>query len=145
MKTVRHFGIVVSNLEKSLHFYEDLLGLSAKRDMVEEGEFIDAILGLKNVKVRTVKMKAENGDTLVELLEYASHQGKKRENYEIFDLGASHVAFTVENVEKEYRKLQEQGVVFTCEPQVSPDGKAKVTFCVDPDGVPIELVQELTV
>jgi len=60
-------------------------------------------------------------------------------------LGASHVAFTVENVEKEYRKLQEQGVVFTCEPQVSPDGKAKVTFCVDPDGVPIELVQELTV
>ncbi|OHA64804.1 MAG: hypothetical protein A3J30_01370 [Candidatus Wildermuthbacteria bacterium RIFCSPLOWO2_02_FULL_47_9c] len=145
MKTVRHFGIVVSNLEKSLHFYEDLLGLSAKRDMVEEGEFIDAILGLKNVKVRTVKMKAENGDTLVELLEYASHQGKKRENYEIFDLGASHVAFTVENVEKEYRKLQEQGVVFTCEPQVSPDGKAKVTFCYDPDGVPIELVQELTV
>ena len=145
MKTVRHFGIVVSNLEKSLHFYEDLLGLSAKRDMVEEGEFIDAILGLKNVKVRTVKMKAENGDTLVELLEYASHQGKKRENYEIFDLGASHVAFTVENVEKEYRKLQEQGVVFTCEPQVSPDGKAKVTFCFDPDGVPIELVQELTV
>ena len=145
MKTVRHFGIVVSNLEKSLHFYEGLLGLSATRDMVEEGEFIDAILGLKNVKVRTVKMKAENGDTLVELLEYASHQGKKRENYEIFDLGASHVAFTVENVEKEYRKLQEQGVVFTCEPQVSPDGKAKVTFCVDPDGVPIELVQELTV
>ena len=145
MKAIRHFGIGVSDLEASLHFYRDLLGLEIKRDMVEEGIFIDAILGLQGVKVRTVKMAAANGDTLVELLEYASHQGKKRENYEIFDLGASHVAFTVENVEKEYRKLQEQGVVFTCEPQVSPDGKAKVTFCYDPDGVPIELVQELTV
>lgn len=143
MKAVRHFGIVVSNLEKSLHFYRDLLGLEIRRDMPEEGEFIDTILGLKGVKVRTVKMAAANGDTLVELLEYQSHKGKKRENYEIFDLGASHVAFTVENVGEEYKRLQEDGVHFTCSPQVSPDGKAKVTFCYDPDGVPIELVEEI--
>lgn len=143
MKNVRHFGIVTHDMEKSLHFYWDLLGLQIKRDMQEEGEFIGTILGLRNVKVHTVKMISENGDTLIELLEYASHKGKKRENYEIFDLGASHVAFTVENVDHEYKKLKEQGISFTCEPQVSPDGKAKVTFCFDPDGVPIELVQEL--
>jgi len=145
MKAIRHFGIVVSDLEASLHFYGDLLGLSVKRDMVEEGEFVDAILGLKNVKVRTVKMKAENGDTLVELLEYQSHKGKRREDYRIFDLGASHIAFTVEDTDAEYERLKKEGVSFICAPQVSPDGKAKVTFCVDPDGVPIELVQELTV
>jgi len=143
MKTIRHFGIVASNIEKSLHFYRDLLGLKIQRDMLEEGEFIDAILGLRGAKVRTVKMAAENGDTLVELLEYQSHKGKKREDYEIFDLGASHVAFTVHDVAEEYQKLKEQGISFTCEPQVSPDGKAKVTFCYDPDGVPVELVQEL--
>jgi len=27
MKTIRHFGIVVSDMEKSLHFYRDMLGL----------------------------------------------------------------------------------------------------------------------
>lgn len=143
MKAVRHFGIVVQDMEKSLHFYRDLLGLRIKRDMQEEGEFIDTILGLQKVKVHTVKMASDNGDTFVELLEYASHKGEKREHYEIFDLGASHVAFTVENVEQVYAHLKEQGIAFTCPPQVSPDGKAKVTFCFDPDGVPIELVQEL--
>lgn len=144
MKSIRHFGIVVEDLEKSLHFYQDLLGLKTKRDMQEEGEFIDTILGLQNVKVHTVKMASENGDTLVELLHYTSHQGKKREGYEIFDLGASHLAFTVEDVDREYKNLQEHGVRFTCLPQISPDGRAKVTFCFDPDGVPIELVQQLT-
>ena len=145
MKAIRHFGIVVQNMEKSLHFYRDLLGLQIKRDMQEEGEFIDTILGLQKVKVHTVKMVSDNGDTLVELLEYTSHEGKRRENYEIFDVGASHVAFTVENADAEYERLQEAGVRFNCSPQVSPDGKAKVTFCYDPDGVPIELVEELKV
>lgn len=143
MKNIRHFGIVVQDLEKSLRFYRNLLGLEIKRDMQEEGEFIDTILGLKNVRVRTVKMVSQNGESLVELLEYASHKGKKRENDEIFDLGASHVAFTVEDVDQEYKRLRAQGISFTCEPQISPDGKAKVTFCYDPDGVPVELVQEL--
>ena len=143
MKAIRHFGIVVQDMGKSLHFYRDLLGLQIKRDMQEEGEFIDAILGLQNVKVHTVKMISQNGDTLVELLEYTSHKGKRRENYEIFDLGASHVAFTVENAEEVYKKLKEQDVEFTCSPQISPDKKAKVMFCFDPDGVPVELVEEL--
>lgn len=142
MKNVRHFGIVTHDMEKSLHFYRDLLGLQIKRDMQEEGEFIGTILGLRNVKVHTVKMISENGDTLIELLEYASHKGKKRENYEIFDLGASHVAFTVSNLEEEYARLQNEGVAFISSPQISPGGR-KVAFCLDPDGVPVELVEEL--
>ncbi len=143
MKAVRHFGVVVTDLEKSLHFYRDLLGLTIKRDMLEHGEFIDAISGMRNIKVRTVKMAADNGDTLVELLCYASHPRKARKNNELPNIGASHVAFTVENVDEEYKKLQEAGVRFNCPPQISVDGKAKVTFCYDPDGVPVELVQEL--
>ncbi len=143
MKNVRHFGIVTNDMEKSLRFYRDLLGLQIKRDMLEEGKFISTILGLEQVKVRTIKMAAKDGDTLVELLEYKSHQGKERENYEIFDLGASHLAFTVNDVDGEYESLQKEGVVFISAPQVSPDGKAKVAFCLDPNGVPVELVQEL--
>ncbi|SRR3989338_7912242 len=143
MKAVRHFGIVTNDIEKSLLFYRDLLGLKIRRDVLEGGEFVSTILGLKQVKVRTVKMLAENGDTLVELLEYQSHRGKERENYEIFDLGASHIAFTVKDVGEEYQRLQEKGIRFISSPQVSPDGKAKVAFCLDPNGVPIELVQEL--
>ena len=69
MKAIRHFGIVVSNAEKSLHFYGDLLGLKMQRDIIEEGPFVEGLLGLKNVKVRTMKMAADDGN-LIELLYY---------------------------------------------------------------------------
>ncbi len=132
MKTIRHCGIVVSDMEKSLHFYRDILGLKIKVDALEEGEFIDTILGMQKVKVRTVKMAADEGDSLVELLFY--HSQPK---------GASHTAFTVENLDNEYKKLKDQGVKFISEPQVSPNGKAKVALCYDPDGVPVELVEQI--
>lgn len=142
MKAVRHTGIVVSNLEKSLHFYRDILGLKVQRDMLEEGEFIDNISGLKNVKVRTIKMSADDNN-LIELLYYESHKRKPRKNNELPNIGVSHPAFTVENIDYEYKRLKEKGVKFNCPPQISPDGKAKVTFCYDPDGVSIELVEVL--
>lgn len=143
MKNIRHFGIVVADMENSLKFYRDLLGLKIKIDALEEGPFIDAISGIKDIKVRTVKMTADEGNTLVELLCYESHKRERRENNEIPNIGASHPAFTVENLDYEYKRLREKGVKFNCLPQISPDGKAKVAFCQDPDGVLIELVEQL--
>ena len=159
MKNIRHFGIVVTDIEKSLEFYRDMLGFKIKIDVLEEGKFIDAILGLKDVKVRTVKMVADDGN-LIELLWYQSHaraaakgeeedlssltKGKKMESKEIFNIGASHPAFTVENIDEEYKRLKEKGIKFISLPQVSPNGKAKVAFCYDPDGVPVELVEEIS-
>ena len=142
MKTIRHFGIVVSDIKTSLHFYRDLLGLKIKIDMLEEGKFIDTILGIKNVKVRTIKLAADDG-CLLELLWYKSHPRKRRKNNNACDIGASHPAFTVENLDYEYKRLKEKGIKFNCSPQISLDKKAKVTFCKDPDGVLIELVEKL--
>ena len=48
---VRHIGIVVKNIENSLKFYRDLLGLQIQRAMNESGEYIDNMLGFKDVKV----------------------------------------------------------------------------------------------
>ena len=141
MKAIRHFGIVVSDIKKSLHFYRNLLGFKIKKDMLEESKFIDNILNLKNVKVRTIKMSADD-DNLVELLWYKSHPRKPNKK-EICDIGASHIAFTVDNLDCEYKRLKKQRIKFSCPPRISPDGRAKVTFCYDPDGTPIELVEEL--
>ena len=103
MKAIRHFGIVVSDIEKSLKFYRDLLGLKIKVDAIEEGPFIDAISGLKNIKVRTVKMVADEGDTLIELLCYESHKRERRENNELPNIGAPHPAFTVNDIDYEFK------------------------------------------
>ena len=139
---VRHIGIVVKNIENSLKFYRDLLGLQIQRAMNESGEYIDNMLGFKDVKVKTVKMSAPNGLTLVELLEFDVPKGSNLSRH-VNDIGASHVAFTVSNIDEMYEKLKQSGIKFNAPPQLSPDGYAKVTFCFDPDGTPVELVQVL--
>ena len=137
---VRHIGIVVKNIENSLKFYRDLLGLQIQRAMNESGEYIDTMLGFKDVKVKTVKMSAPNGLTLVELLEFDVPSGSNLPHH-VNDLGASHVAFTVSNIDEVYDKLKQSGIKFNASPQLSPDGYAKVTFCLDPDNTPVELVE----
>ena len=140
IKEIRHFGISVKNIEKALKFYRDLLGLEIMREMDEHGNYIDNMLNLKNVKVKTVKLSCNGKGTIVELLEFKSHKSEIVSR-EIFDFGASHIAFTVENIEKTYKYLLNNGVKFNAIPQTSPDGYAKVTFCFDPDGTPVELVE----
>ena len=60
-----------------------------------------------------------------------------------YTIGASHVAFTVQDIEKLYQDLSKKNIKFNAPPQKSPDGLVKVTFCKDPDGTPIELVEIL--
>ena len=70
IKEVRHIGIVVKNIENSLKFYRDLLGLKIVRDMNEHGNHLDNMLSLDNVEVRTVKLSVNENITLIELLEF---------------------------------------------------------------------------
>lgn len=142
MKAIRHIGIVVNNVDLALRFYRDILGLKIQKDMIEQGEFIDSILGLKDVKVRTIKMSADDGN-LVELLYYFSHPKQGRGPEEICTIGVSHPAFTMNNLEEEYLRLKKQGIEFHCYPKISPDGNAKVTFCRDFEGNLVELVEEI--
>ena len=139
IKEVRHAGIIVSNMENSLKFYCDLLNLKIKSLANEEGEFLDNMLAHKNVKNKVAKLIAYNGTALIELIESESFSNIQPRNF--FTIGASHVAFTVDDLDKTYRHLSNNGVKFNAPPQLSPDGFAKVTFCSDPDDTPIELVE----
>ncbi len=142
LKEIRHTGIVVTDMAKSLAFYRDLLGLKVAKDFTEEGDYIDSVLGLSGVKVRMVKLTTADGAT-VELLQYLSHPRETPNNRQICEIGCSHVAFTVDDIDKEYQRLLKNGVRFNCPPCISPDGYAKVAFCHDPDGTSLELVEVL--
>ena len=126
-------------MENSLKFYRDLLGLKIIKDMDEQGGYINNMLSLDDVQVRTVKLSAGVGNTLIELLDFKSHNDNEVRNF--YTIGASHVALTVDNLEGLYKHLSTNNVRFNAPPQKSPDGLVKVTFCNDPDGTPIELVE----
>ncbi|MDD5109287.1 MAG: VOC family protein [Candidatus Omnitrophica bacterium] len=141
MKVIRHVGIVVSNLDTMFHFYKNVLGLKIINERNERGEFIDNLIALKGVKVKTIKMST-GGGALIELLYFESHPGGS-DKRSIYGRGYSHLAFTIADADYEYARLRKIGIKFNSAPQMSPDGKTKVIFCQDPEGNFIELVEEL--
>ena len=141
IKDIRHTGIVVTDLETSLLFYRDLLGFRIAKQMEEVGDYIDNWSSLRNVKVTTVKMTCPSGQ-MIELLKYHSHPAEQKIR-KICEIGISHIAFTVDDLDIEYKKLKNKGIQFTSPPQLSPDGYAKVAFCRGPEGTLIELVEVL--
>ena len=144
MFKLRHVGITVTDMKKSLELYKDYFGFEVVWDEIEEGKFIDGLSDIKNIKVRTVKLKDSTGG-MIELLQYHSHPEKNDENVinKITKIGCSHFAITVEDLDKVYKELVDMGLKFNCIPQTSPDGNAKVCFCRDFDGTLIELVEYL--
>ena len=139
---IRHAGIVVKDLDAAIRFYGDLLGMKVMRRMDESGVYIDNMTALQNVKVTTVKLAAPDGQ-LVELLAFRSHSSTVDNQRGIADQGLTHIAFTVDDLDRTYAALTKAGVVFNAPPQLSPDGYAKVTFCKDPEGNFLELVEVL--
>jgi len=139
---IRHTGIVVKDMEAAIRFYGDLLGMKVMRRMDESGAYIDNMTTLQNVRVTTVKLAAPDGQ-LIELLAFRSHQSAVENRRSITNQGLTHIAFTVDDLDRAYAALTKAGVIFNAPPQLSPDGYAKVTFCKDPEGNYLELVEVL--
>ncbi len=141
MTKLRHAGVVVENIEKSIELYRDCFGFEVVWDEIESGSFIDEILGTEDVKVRTVKMRDKKSG-MIELLQYFSHKPMKFDK-SLIQTGCTHLALTVDNLDKILIDLRELGLKFISDPKVSDNGKAKVCFCRDIEGNFLELVQEL--
>jgi len=58
MTAIRHTGLVVADLASAKHFWCDVLGFKLARQMEESGSHIDAMMGLKDVRLTTSKLIA---------------------------------------------------------------------------------------
>jgi catechol 2,3-dioxygenase-like lactoylglutathione lyase family enzyme len=139
---LRHTGIVVRNLEQAIVFYE-ALGFKTWKREIEQGQFLETVVDLKNVRVETAKLKAPCG-ALLELLQYHSHPVQM----EIFpqpsnQLGCSHIALTVGSIDKALECVQSCGGSLVNSPGTSPDGTVRVAYCHDQEGNLLEIVEEL--
>lgn len=94
---IEHIGIAVENLEESIAFYENVLGLKCYG--IEE---------VADQKVRTAFFKV--GDTKIELLESTSPDGPIGKFVEKKGQGMHHIAFAVSNIEESLRHAEEKGV-----------------------------------
>lgn len=137
---VRHVGIVVANMQRSLWFYRDLLGMQVWADYRDHSDYVRAITATPNADIWMVKLRASDGGS-IELLQYLSHPQDVPEPRRAFDVGCNHVALQVNDIDAIYQKLKNAGITFHAPPTISSDGGAKVTYCRDPEGVIVELVE----
>ena len=135
----RHTGIIVKDMEKSLHFYKNILELEEIQAYSDNSDSINTALGLNKASVRMVKLKSKDGN-VIELLKYDNHPTEKH-NIPFYNVGICHIAFRVNDIDKIYDKLKKEDIEIISEPLLGSEKIAKVFFCVDPNGVRIELVQ----
>ena len=142
---IRHVGIVVRDIDKSLVFYSEILGLAVYRRYLEEGPFIDELTGIRNVKLEWVKLIIPRGG-LIELLQYHSHPDPETLTPSKLcpsnALGCSHVALTVSNLDETYSKIRAHGYSTKSAPLITSNKAAKILYCHDPDGTILELIED---
>ncbi len=130
---IDHIGIAVKDLEQSLRFYRDQLGLELK-DIEEVDE--------QKVKVAFVPVSESN----LELLEPTDPSGPVGKFLAKKGEGFHHISFSVSNLEDKLKQLQEQGVeLIDNEPRYGAGG-AKIAF-IHPrstGGILIELCEHCT-
>ena len=121
-----HTMIRVGNLEKSIAFYTEALGMTLLRKHdYPEGKFTLAFIGYGNEADETVIELTHNWDT------------------ESYDLGSGfgHLAIEVDDVYKAAERIRAGGGKIIREPGPMNAGKTLLAFIADPDGYEIELLE----
>ena len=143
IKAIRHTGIVVSDMQASLRFYRDLLGMEVGADFKDNSQMVQDVTGVAGANLWIIKLKAADGVS-IELLQYLSHPQPVPAPRRACDVGCNHVALQVDDLDALHEKLVAEGIEFNVAPTISSEGFAKITYCRDPEGVLVELVEILT-
>ncbi|PZN34042.1 MAG: VOC family protein [Proteobacteria bacterium] len=138
IKGLHHAGLSVSDLDRSIAFYCDLLGMRLLRQDAFQPGSLDRITALPGARGRSAMLQA--GAQYLELFEFATPTPRPRDvSAPVCDHGISHVCVEVTDLEGAYRRLSEAGVRFHCPPQAFAHMKA--TYARDPDGNVVELLE----
>lgn len=146
---INHINLVVADMDRSVAFYTDVLGMRTTFEVNLTGEWIDTVAGLPDIQARCVFLAPSGGGARLELLEYRSPVGTDPDENRLPNTGGlRHYALEVENLDSWYERLREAGADIVSPPVMVPfrivDGVQKRLFYLrDPDGVIVELCEYL--
>ena len=141
---VHHIGLTVSDLESSIHFYRDLLGMTVLRRRETDADYIGQQTGYPGVRLTVASLgTGPNGKPSIEMVQYLNHGGAASDPATNRP-GNSHLCFQVEDLRAAFEDLKAQDVRFRSEPVLitsGPNQGGLVVYLYDPDGYTIELFQ----
>lgn len=141
---LHHVGITVSDIERSVRFYRDVLGLILLRRRTADGAYLGEQTGYAGVRMEAAsfKVSADSPQSL-EIVQYLTHPGGPG-NQATNVAGNSHLCFRVDDIQAVYKSFIAQGVRFRSPPVAITSGPNQGGFVVyfyDPDGFTFELFQ----
>jgi len=137
-----HTGITVTNLERSMAFWQDVLGFELSHRAHHTGELASEVTGVPEAEISIAVLKVPGHK--IELLEYHAPANRKRVDLKPCDVGSVHVAFTVDNLDAVLSTIAASGWRAAGKPQTlktGPNAGKRVVYVRDPDGTTIEFMQ----
>ena len=146
---IYHVGLTVSNLDRSVAFYRDVLGLEYQGEILMEGKETDALFCRENCTARVAYLNGSQAVDAppIELIQFVGSEIVQAQP-SLFTTSISEVCLQTDDIDSAYRHLIDHGVTCLSEPQ-SFDfskqgfGKSKALYFLDPDGIVLELMQPL--
>lgn len=147
--TLDHVAVMVSDLQRSLTFYHDLLGLEFVASEEHDDGPISEMTALPAVHMREYRLRPAGGvhgharlsgpGLTVDLIEWRNPDSPQL-RYPIHHVPSAHLCFGVESVPEMYEVLVAAGVEVVSPPvRFSGEGEWHVLFFYDPDGNLLEL------
>jgi lactoylglutathione lyase len=140
---VSHFGIQVADLERSVAFYGDLVGLELVAQWVRDEPYIQELVGYPGVELHVAVLRIPNSSSFLEILEYRNVKGCAVDP-STANPGTAHLCFYVDDLESMHGRLAAGGARFVSpvkSPTAGPNTGGKVIYMIDPDGIRIELLE----
>jgi glyoxylase I family protein len=138
-----HTGITVSNLERSLAFWRDVLGFELSHTAHQTGELAEEITGVAGAEIRLAVLKTPGGHKF-ELLEYLAPADRKPVALRPCDIGSLHVALLVDDLDAVLKRISASGWKAAGKPQtlkMGPNAGKRVVYVRDSDGTTIEFME----
>ena len=137
-----HTGITVTNLERSVAFWRDVLGFELSHRPHQTGNLASEITGVAGAEISIAVLKGYGHK--IELLEYLAPPDRKHVDLRPCDVGSVHVALAVDNLDAVLSAIAASGWKAVGKPQIlktGPNAGKRVVYVRDPDGTTIEFMQ----
>lgn len=142
---IDHVNIVVTDMERSVRFYESALCLRRSFEKMLVGAWIETVTGLPGARAQCVFLATDDPGTRLELIQYLRPTGEALAPASLpYTVGVRHFGFLVDDLEAAVRRLRAAGAVLLSDPvevpfQVSDLGRKHLCYFHDPDGVLLEV------
>ena len=146
--TPSHFSFTVRDLDRSIAWYTDVLGLEVVARQRSESAYIRTLVGYPDAILEVGQLRvpgASSGHSthMLELIQYVEPAGTQPD-LEMTNVGAAHLGFLVDDIDAEYERLLSHGVEFVNPPVAITSGVnagGAAAYFHDPDGITLELLK----